>query len=94
MFKEHLRERERAGLALTALASLPETASTLLVCKWRKGAGMPNPPLFGHLDQAAFWADMATAPELDAYALASFKRMSPARKTEFIKHITEGDCYE
>jgi hypothetical protein len=44
-------------------------------------------PLFNYMDQAAFWADMATPDELDAYALASFNRMAPQRQAAFLGFV-------
>ena len=86
-FSKHLSERECAGVALMALIALPDATAALVVEKCSNGAGPPLPPLLGHMDEAAHWADMATPNELDAYALASIKRMTPARKAEFINHI-------
>ena len=48
---------------------------------------MPQAPLFNHMDQAAFWADMAEPDELDAYCLASFNRMHPARQSAFLAFV-------
>lgn len=85
-----LTERERAGLALMALASLSEATATLVASKCvNPRAGMPCPPLLGHLDQAAWWADMASPTELDAYCLASFKEMSASRQRDFLNFVAE-----
>jgi hypothetical protein len=39
------------------------------------------------MDDAAFWADMAEPGELEAYCLASFKRMIPARQMDFLAFV-------
>ncbi|EEX08744.1 hypothetical protein SL1157_0763 [Ruegeria lacuscaerulensis ITI-1157] len=39
------------------------------------------------MDQAIFWADMAEQEELEAYCVASFKRMYPARQRDFLEYV-------
>ncbi len=51
-------------------------------------AGPPIPPLISLMDEAAFWAGSAASEELDAYCLASFAQMRPARQTAFLEHVT------
>ena len=84
-----LDDGERAALLFAALqATNPNhiqlTLEAALGCS---GASMPIAPLLSHMDEAAFWADMAVPEELDAYCLASFNRMSPARKAAFLSHL-------
>ena len=45
------------------------------------------PPLYGYMDEAAFWAEMAEPEALEAYCLASFERMAPARQSAFLNHV-------
>jgi len=83
-----LTVEERAALAFMALKSLNHddakvTAETAL----HTGAGQPQAPLFGFMDQAAFWADMADPEELDAYCLATFRAMSRGRRAAFLNYV-------
>ena len=50
---------------------------------------MPIAPLNGVMEQAEFWADLATPRELDAYALACTTRMAPARRAAFLTYVTQ-----
>jgi hypothetical protein len=88
ILRARLTDRQRAALAYAALLSQDNedarlTAETAL----SEGAGQPMAPLFNYMDQAAFWADMATPDELDAYALASFNRMAPQRQAAFLGFV-------
>lgn len=88
-----LSEAERAAFAFSTLSSLPDdhaiatVKAVLGVDLEGHGAGMPQAPLFSHMDQAAFWADMAEPDALDAYCLASFNRMAPARQAAFLSFV-------
>jgi hypothetical protein len=84
-----LDDAERAGMTYAALRSLhpDHVEDTLEAALGRSGAGMPQAPLFNHMDQAVFWADMAEADELDAYCLASFNRMAPQRQSAFLGFV-------
>jgi hypothetical protein len=54
------------------------------------GAGMPTAPLISHMDEAVFWADLATRAELKAYALACFNRLRPTDQAAFLGHVNRG----
>ena len=84
-----LEDRERVALAYAALRALSpdHVAPVLDAALGRFGAGMPQSPLFNHMDQAAFWADQATPDEADAYCFASFNRMAPARQSAFLGFV-------
>jgi hypothetical protein len=86
-----LDDAERTEMAYAALRSLhpDHVEDTLEAALGRSGAGMPQAPLFNHMDQAVFWADMAEADELDAYCLASFNRMAPQRQLAFLGFVRE-----
>jgi antirestriction protein len=47
----------------------------------------PIAPMLGIMDQASFWADMATQDEAKAYALACYNRLTPANKAAFRDYI-------
>ena len=97
ILRARLDERERGALAYVALRAMDaENAAQVAgafiasgkLCHLNTGgAGMPGAPLFSHMDQAAFWADLAAPAELDAYCLASFNRMAPARQAAFLNYI-------
>lgn len=83
-----LTVEERAALAFMSLKSLDtETACMTADTALNRGAGQPQAPLFGFMDQAAFWADMADPEELEAYCLASFNAMPRGRQAAFLDHV-------
>ncbi|WP_386683002.1 hypothetical protein [Loktanella sp. R86503] len=92
ILRARLDERERGMLAYMSLRSMDADNAATVAGAFVGGAGMPGAPLFNHMDQAAFWADMAEPAELDAYALASFNRMAPARQAAFIHYIQRRDA--
>lgn len=83
-----LSDEERAAMAFAALMSLSdEHKAAVCDAVLPKGAGLPSAPLFGYMDQAAFWADMAEPDELAAYCLASFNAMPRGRQAAFLEHV-------
>ena len=90
VFMRRLSVVDRSQLAFIALHSLdPDMALETSQAALDRGAGWPIPPLFSFSDQAAFWADMAHPTEIEAYALASFKRMATDRQRAFLKFLSE-----
>lgn len=87
VWQARLTEAERAALAWAALRSLDRDNAMLVAETVLGGAGAPDAPLFSEMDQAAFWADMASENELKAYALACFNRMSPGDQCAFLEHV-------
>ncbi|MCC5961583.1 MAG: hypothetical protein JJU09_00505 [Rhodobacteraceae bacterium] len=53
-------------------------------------AGMPGAPMFSFMDHANFWADWASEPELKAYMLACWTRLSPSAQASFLQYIERG----
>ena len=53
-------------------------------------AGMPGAPLFSFMHEANWWADWASEPELKAYLLACWTRLSPAARASFLRYIERG----
>ena len=47
------------------------------------GAGAPNAPFLSYMDEASFWADMATPDELKAYSVACYLRLSACDRLAF-----------
>ena len=88
ILRARLERHQRVALALIALTSLGRedamlTAETVLA----NGVGQPIAPLFNHMDEAAFWADMAEPEALEAYCLASFKAMPVSRQAAFLEFV-------
>lgn len=81
------------GLTFAALAALVaqdrDAALVVVDTATASGTGQPIAPLFNHMDEAAFWADLATPVELDAYCLASFNAMQPSRQAAFLDFVQE-----
>ncbi|MFD1193344.1 hypothetical protein ACFQ3C_01500 [Seohaeicola saemankumensis] len=80
---------ERAALAFSTLRSMgpDEAAMTAKAALEEATAGMPIAAFDGVISEAAFWADLADPDELDAYCLACFNRMAPARQAAFLSFV-------
>jgi hypothetical protein len=83
---------QRAALAYVALKALPKreagiVAGVALGADTPLGPAHPIAPLLNHIDEAAFWADMATPDEHEAYCLASFKAMPFERQAAFLDFV-------
>lgn len=84
---EQYRQRAMAATALChAIGEChPHDAAYVMQAAFPDlAAGMPIAPLNGVMEQAEFWADLATPRELDAYAFACTTRMAPARRAAFL----------
>lgn len=81
-----LTDQERGGLAYAGLRSLNEDTRAVVVEAFR-GIGAPIAPLFSPMDDAAHWADLASAEELEAYCLASFTAMPQRRQAAFLEFV-------
>ena len=79
---------ERTGLAAAALGSLPASHALDVARASLGAAGDPLPAFLGGMDDARFWASLATPEELKAYALASFEAMTPKDQAAFFRHIS------
>lgn len=92
ILRARLSTTERAALAYVALKALPPqqaqaVGDAALGNAMLSTAGQPIAPLFNHMDEAAFWADIATPDEREAYCLASFKAMPYARQAAFLDFV-------
>ena len=88
-----LKAQERASLAFSVLQSLQkDDASLVAEAALRDGAGQPIAPLFNTMDEASFWADMASNDELKAYALACFNRMFEPDRVSFLDYVQRRDA--
>lgn len=83
-----LTVNERTWLARISLFSLAPDDAASVAEEALYGAGMPQAPLFNYMDEAAFWADMATTSELKAYILACFNRLSPHDRAAFLSYVS------
>jgi len=78
---------ERASLAFAALNSLNGEQARMTAAAALGAAGEPLPPFLGAMDEARDWAALASAAELDAYCLAAFRYMAPARQAAFLRFV-------
>ncbi len=79
--------QERMSLAYAANLSLEPEDAEQAFCAAHSKAGLPISYLFSVMDEAVFWADLATPEERDAYCLACFRRMRPERQTAFLEFV-------
>ena len=89
VWQARLTETERAALAWAALRSLDEDHAREVAYTVIQGAGAPLPPFISPMDEASFWADIASESELKAYALACFNRLSKRDQRAFLSHVRE-----
>lgn len=90
ILRARLEPQDRAALAFMALQSLDHddacmTADAALGLELP--AGSPGAPFLDAIDQAAFWVDLASLDELNAYALACFERIAPSEQSAFLSHV-------
>ncbi len=78
---------ERAALGFATLNSLDADQARMTAAAALDAAGAPLPAFLGHMDEAQFWAALASPAELEAYCLASFRRMAPARQAAFLRFV-------
>lgn len=90
---ETLAQAARDRLVAAIAAVRPRHSCTIMAAAMEDiGAGMPEFNAFWHdlREEAAFWADIATPPELEAYAGAALRRIArvpfapAARKRLFV----------
>lgn len=87
VWQARLSPEERAALAWAALRSLDRDHALDVIETVLGGAGAPLPPLFNTIDAAAWWADIASPEELEAYCLATFRAMPRGRRAAFLDHV-------
>ena len=90
-YRQQLEQNERAAQAFASLIKLdPETAEAVAASALgHLRAGPPLPTFLNLMDDAQFWADLASPSELDAYCLASFNRMQPVRQAQFLDYVQD-----
>ena len=83
-----LEVHQRAALAYAALRTLnDDQIEAVFEAVAPQGAGQPQPAFLGIMDQASFWADLATQDERDAYMLASFNCSPAPRRAAFLEYV-------
>jgi hypothetical protein len=83
----HLPPETRLALAVASLLACDADDAEGLIDGIKQSAGPPHAAFLSEMDQAAFWADLASPDELDAYCLTSFRRMSPHRQSAFLGYV-------
>lgn len=85
-----LTENERLELLDILIRSFPADIAEAAVKANFEGQGWPEPTLMDDpRADAQFWASGANAREIGAYAVACFNVMSPKRRTDFCKWVSE-----
>lgn len=92
ILQARLSPPERAALAYVALKALaPHDAESVAVAALGAVSAPPSDqpiaPLLSCMDEAGFWADMATPGEREAYCLASFKAIPYERQCAFLDFV-------
>lgn len=83
-----LDPHQRAALAYAALHTLDDDQiGAVFEAVTPQGAGQPQAAFLGIMDQASFWADLASQEERDAYMLASFNRSPAPRRAAFLEYV-------
>lgn len=87
--KHYITDRESAtALCHAILACDPADACEIMAVAFADlYIGMPIAPLIGVMDEASFWADLATQDELKAYTLACFTRLTPRNQAAFLGYV-------
>lgn len=89
VWQARLTDTERAALAWAAMKSLDHADAMKVAETVLGGAGAPLPPFLAPVDEAQFWASIASRQELDAYALACTRAMAPGRRAAFLEYMSE-----
>lgn len=81
-----LTEDERIALAMLLLGTFPADRAEAVAKMHFEGVGFPGATIMEDpMEDAKYWAEMANAKELGAYAAACFLKMTPARRQGFLK---------
>ncbi len=76
-------------LAYSALRSLNADNAETVARGVLGTADGPLPAFLSPMDDARFWASLASRLELKAYALAAFEVMSERDQTAFLDHVAD-----
>lgn len=85
-----MTNEERAALALASLLSLDSSEQVEAVAETALShAGSPLPPFLSPMDDARWWASLASLNERKAYALAAYEALPLKEQMAFRRHISE-----
>ena len=87
VWQARLTPEERGALAWAALRSLDRDHARDVANTVIQDAGAPLPPFIDPMDEAAYWADIASPEELRAYTLATFNRLPREAQADFLAHV-------
>ena len=85
VWKLLLSTEERAALAYAALKALKPPQAEAVAQAVLGDAGPPLAPFLNPLEDATWWADIASPAELRAYCLAAFDRLPPHEQRDFLE---------
>lgn len=89
VWQARLAPVECAALSWAAMRSLDRDGALLVAETVLGGAGAPLPPFLDPMDDALWWAACASPTELEAYALSTFRALSPGQRRDFIEFAQE-----
>lgn len=77
----------RILLAANVLATLNHEDAGYALSLSHPIAGTPRAPFAGLMDEATFWASIATPAELKAYCLSSYLKLSASDQAAFLNYV-------
>lgn len=89
VWQARLAPDECAALSWAALRSLSPDDAVVVAETVLGGAGAPLPPFLDPMDDALWWAACAGPSELEAYALSTFRALSPSKRRDFVEFAQE-----
>ena len=92
VFAVRLSTEERAALAWAVLRTLSEDHQEKVVETVAGGAGVPRAPLMAPMDDARWWAGIASRNELKAYCLASFEALPATDRAAFLNYVNRKEA--
>ncbi len=81
---------ERVQRALDALHDLEPWQAEKVAASVLGAVDAPLPSFLGGMDDARFWASLATPSEIESYGAACFEAMDPARRPAFFGFVQGG----
>lgn len=87
IFEARLTALERIHAACAFLFSLDSGDVSDIAGQPFGEAGMPQTAFLSEMNQAMFWADLATVAERKAYALASYNRLDATDQAAFLEYV-------
>jgi hypothetical protein len=77
----------RVQIAGDALCDLEPWQAEMVAAKVLQAAGSPLPAFLGGMDEARFWASIATPSEIECYGAACFEMMDSSRLQDFLGYV-------